>query len=311
LVVLYFRSGSRIEAAYGLAITVTMLMTTALLSIYLWKVRGKAYLALPVFLIFGAIESVFFVSSLGKFTSGGYVTVLIALLIFLVMYVWYRGTDIEKTYSKRLDLKDYVEEIGQLRSDDSIPYVADNIVFVENDMGDGLMDRDILYSIMDKTYKRAKAYWFISVHSVEDPDTLTYKVENYGTDYIFRITIDVGFKREPLVNVYLRQITTALLKSGELPPQEKKYSIYSGTLDIGTFKFVMIKKVVPSNGSFAGMDGFIMKTKYAIRTHAGSREEWYGLDTSSIIEERVPIIIADSASVPEELRLRRIIDMKK
>ena len=92
LVVLYFRSSDRMESAYGLAITVTMLMTTLLLSVYLLRVRQKPVLAALVLVVFGAIESVFFFSSLGKFAHGGYVTVILALLLFLIMIVWHRGT---------------------------------------------------------------------------------------------------------------------------------------------------------------------------------------------------------------------------
>ena len=58
LVVLYFRSGARMEAAYGLAITITMLMTTLLISVYLHRIRKKSLLALLVLLIFTAIEGV-------------------------------------------------------------------------------------------------------------------------------------------------------------------------------------------------------------------------------------------------------------
>ena len=304
LVVLYFRSGSRIESAYGLAITVTMLMTTVLLCAYLWKEKHRPYIAIPVLIVFGAIESIFLYSSLGKFHEGGYVTVFIAFVIFLVMFVWYKGTSIEKRCDKRLDPKKYIDRLRDLHNDDSIPYVADNLVYLEHATPDGSIDRDILYSILDKDYKRAKAYWFISVHDVTDPDTLEYEVNTLGTDFIFRIRIHLGFKREPHLNIYLRQIVQDLLKSGELPVQGKRYSIYDGS-EVGNFKFVMIKKVVPSNGDLSTVDSIVMRTKYTIRTHAGSREEWFGLDTSSIIEETVPLIIENVPS-GGDYTLRRI-----
>ena len=77
LVVLYFRSGARMESAYGLAITITMLMTTLLISVYLRRIRKKAALSLLVLVAFGLLEGVFFISSLGKFVHGGYVTVFL------------------------------------------------------------------------------------------------------------------------------------------------------------------------------------------------------------------------------------------
>ncbi len=91
LVVLYFRSGARMESAYGLAITITMLMTTLLISVYLRKNRGAGLLSWVVLVVFGLIESVFFVSSLGKFAHGGYVTVILTLLLLGIMLIWHRG----------------------------------------------------------------------------------------------------------------------------------------------------------------------------------------------------------------------------
>lgn len=90
-VVLSFRTSARMEAAYGLAITVTMLMTTLLLAVYLWNIQKKQALAVGIALVFGAIEAVFFLSSLSKFALGGYVAVLMALVLFLIMVVWRRG----------------------------------------------------------------------------------------------------------------------------------------------------------------------------------------------------------------------------
>ena len=73
------------ESAYGLAITVTMLMTTLLLSVYLWKIKHLKVVSIIILVVFGAIESVFFISSLSKFAHGGYVAVIMALLLFLIM----------------------------------------------------------------------------------------------------------------------------------------------------------------------------------------------------------------------------------
>ena len=151
------------------------------------------------------------------------------------------------------------------------------------------IDRDILYSILDKDSKRAQAYWFVSVQVLNEPDTMYYDVETYGTDFIYRIRLSLGFKCSPLVNVYLRQIVQDLQADGTLPRQEKKYSIY-GPSSVGTFKFCMIHKTVPAKTELSSLDEFILHSKYFIRRLAGSKMRWYGLDTSSMIVERVPLI---------------------
>jgi len=125
---------------------------------------------------------------------------------------------------------------------------------------------------------------------LDEPDAMNYQVETYGTDYIFRIRLNLGFKCSQRVNVYLRQIVDDLQKSGELPEQDKKYSIY-GKSTVGSFKFCMIKKSVPTKSELSSADEMILNIKYAVRKIAGSRVKWYGLDNSSVIVESVPMIV--------------------
>jgi len=303
-VVLYFRSGSRIESAYGLAITLTMLMTTLLLSVYLWKVRGKAFLAIPVLVIFGAIESVFFISSLSKFTSGGYVTVFLALLLLIIMIVWYRGTQLEDKFKKKLRVDEYLDDLQRLRDDESIPYTAANIVYMDAHASSDELDRDILYSILNKDPKRAQAYWFVSIDVTDDPYTKKYKVETYGTDYVFRVKLVLGFKERQSVNVYIRQIIHDLLESGEMPKQNRKHSIY-GEEDVGTFKYCEIIKTLSNNGDRQSLDNIILTVKYAIRAMLGAKSHWYGLDNFTTVTESVPMFISETNSAPAE-RLERV-----
>ena len=289
LVVLYFRSGARMESAYGLAITVTMLMTTLLISVYLRKLRHNGILSLIVLIVFGMIEAVFFISSLGKLLVGGYVTVILTLLLLFLEYIWYRGTQLEHKYSTRLDFNDFVDNLETLHADESVPLLTNNLVYLDGSSEFDAIDRDILYSIFDKDPKRADAYWFVHVSVLDEPETMYYKVETYGTDFIFRVKLYLGFRCSPKVNVYLRQIVQDLQASGELPQQEKRYSIY-GQSTVGAFKFCIIHKSVTTKTELSSSDESLLHLKYAIRSLAGSKEAWYGLDTSTIIGETVPLI---------------------
>ena len=293
LVVLYFRSGARMESAYGLAITVTMLMTTLLLCVYLRDLRKKGLLAYLMLLVFGGIETIFFISSLSKFMHGGYVTVILTLTLLFLEIIWYRGTQLERKYSTRLKIRDHIGSLVALHNDPDIPLLAHNLVYLDGERDLELMDRDILYSILDKDTKRAQAYWFVNVHVLNEPKTMNYELETYGTDCVFRIRLNLGFKCSQRVNVYLRQIVHDLQARGELPVQNKRYSIY-GESTVGTFKFCIIQKSVTTKTELSSLDEFVLNTKYAIRRVAGSKERWYGLDTSSLILESVPLITAGS-----------------
>ena len=295
LVVLYFRSGARMESAYGLAITVTMLMTTLLISVYLRKIRHQSLLSWIVLVVFGLIEFIFFLSSLGKFLHGGYVTVILTLILLFLMFIWHRGTQLEHKYSTRLDFRDFLDNFETLHSDQDVPLLTSNLVFLDSSSDFTSIDRDILYSIFDKDPKRAEAYWFVNVSVLEDPDTMYYKVETYGTNYLFRVKLYLGFRCSPRVNVYLRQIVRDLQATGELPQQDKKYSIY-GRSSVGAFKFCSIHKSVSTKTELSATDERIMNLKYMIRAVAGTKEQWFGLDTSTLITEYVPLILTSAGS---------------
>ena len=301
-IVLLFRSSARMESSYGLAITVTMLMTTLLLFVYLSRVRGKKALAWGVRIVCGAIETVFFLSSLSKFAHGGYVAVVMALLLLSIMIIWHRGTQLEQKYSVRLKLGDYTENLAALRGDSALPELTQNLVYIGSSDDMETIDRNTLYSILDKDPKRARAYWFLSVHVLDEPNAMNYQVETFGTDYIFRVKLNLGFKNDQRVNIYLRQIVRDLLESGELPPQERKYSIY-GPSQVGSFKFLMLHRAVPLMSELSRTDEIILNLKYAVRRAAGAAIQWYGLDTSSVIVEQAPLVIPSAHE--NEKRIQR------
>ena len=303
LVILYFQSGSRMENAYGLAITISMLMMTVLFCVYI-GVLHKHRLAAALFaVIFFALEGVFFVSSLGKFVIGGYVAIIISVAILFIMIAWYRGTQIEQTQNIFLDMRAHLYDIKDLQNDHSIQLCSNNMVYLIKGGDDSdAIDRDILYSILDKDPKRADAYWFISVNTTDDPYQKHYKVETFGTDYIFRVHLYLGFKVRPSVNIYLRQIVRDLRSSGELPKQNRRHSIY-GPSDVGSFKFCMIRKMMPQEGAIDPMDNLLIHAKYFIRRIAGNPLQWFGLETSNVIIEYVPLFLAERQKEDHLIRI--------
>ncbi len=90
--VLWFEQSSRLAAAYGVAVSTTMLVTTLFLYFvarHVWKWPRPR--AIAVTLPFIALNLLFFSSNLAKIPAGGWLPALIALLIFLLMDTWRRG----------------------------------------------------------------------------------------------------------------------------------------------------------------------------------------------------------------------------
>ena len=312
-VVLLFRSSEHMEAAYGLAITVTMLMTTVLLYTYLSKIRKRGPFAVVFLGLFVAIESMFFLSSLTKFFHGGYVTVLMAFSIFMVMYIWRRGTAIERTQSVYLSVYEYIDQLKELSEDTELPFVADNLVFLTNDSSLEHLDRDILYSILNKRPKRARAYWFLNVQVTDEPYTHEFSVNDFGTNFVYKVQLRLGFRVNQRVNEYLYQIVQTMVEQGRLAPQQHRYSIYRQASPVGDFKFCMIRKVPSASNDISERDRNVIQAKYAIRRVCGSPTEWYGLENSSLIYEYVPLFARSKrqhklqyVELPESLAARNV-----
>ena len=289
IVVLLFQNSAHMEAAYGLAITLTMMCTTLLLFFYLHEER-KLKVAPWIFVAFFLLlEGFFFVSSLTKFFHGGYFTILMAALIMGIMVCWYNGTAVEQRQFTLLPLRSYLPQLKRLRDDDRYERMSDNVVYLTKDTHTDYIDRDIVYSILDKHPKRAHAWWFVNVETMDEPHTFAYSVETFGTDYVFRVHLYLGYKINQRVNAYLRQVVQDLAATGELPAQTHDYSVYKDPGNIGTFKFVLIRKLLAPESDVEPSERTAITLKYIIRRAAGTPARWYGLENSNVSFEYVPL----------------------
>jgi KUP system potassium uptake protein len=92
------------EHAYGLAIILCMIMTTILLNFYLIMKRVKLYI-IPVITTL-LIELSFLVANITKFAEGGYVTLIIAVVLISIMTIWYLAKQINKS-TQNCKIEDY------------------------------------------------------------------------------------------------------------------------------------------------------------------------------------------------------------
>lgn len=289
-VVLFFRSSQHMEAAYGLSITITMLMTTLLLIQYMCK-RGWNRLCIGLFAgIFIPLESIFLFSSSSKFIHGGYIAVFLALTLSLVMGIWYHGGIIEQQQRVMMQVSKYLGQLKMLTNDESIPLTSTNLVYLIETKEKDKLDRDVLYSILNKRPKRALVYWFIHIEVTEEPYTHDYTVENFGTNYCFFVTLNLGYKVPQSINLYLWQIVSDLQKSGELELQICPYTIYHGR-QVGDFQFILLRKMLTQDVDLSVFDTFIIKSKYIIKSYSGLAVHWFGLENSNVLIENVPLFL--------------------
>ena len=194
LVLVLFRDSEHISAAYGLALTITMITTTILLAVYIWH-SGRRIGAVVFTVLFLAIQFMFFFASMAKFLHGGWFTMLLTFAILLVMYTWNEGTKLERAQRRHMQPAECLPVLKRLHDDDTIPYFADNIVYLTSDPETKRIDTDIFFSIFADHPKRARAWWAVSVETADEPFTREYSVENFGTDYMFRVRIRLEIGR--------------------------------------------------------------------------------------------------------------------
>ena len=303
-IVFLFRTSHHMEAAYGLAITVTMLMTTILLFEYLGK-KGTALSIRCIFLVvFAFIEGMFLFSSLTKFLHGGYVTVLIAGFILAIMYVWFYGNKIrdkreEQNAYVRLD--EYTDMLTELSHCDDYPVYATNVVYMAKVKYNKFIKREMLYSILDKRPKRAKAYWFVTVNVTNEPYTAEYAVNTYGTKNVINVQLYLGFRKQTSVNVYLRQIVHDLIADGTIEAQPQQFTTTPGR-DVGDFAFVIVNDVISPLTKLTGYEKFMVEARVWLQNLSSNPASWFGLEYADTVVERVPLVLGDH----EEEHIQRI-----
>lgn len=300
-IVLHFRTSAHMESAYGLAITITMLMTTVLLTFFLLQRGVKPILAYVFIAFFAMIESIFFIASAVKFLHGGYVVVLIATLIIALMFIWHEGNQIAAGYIHLLDLQDYKEQLGQLRQDDGYPLFQTNVVYLTNRMKGSMIDQSILYSILDKRPKKARVYWFVKVNVTDEPYTNDYKVDMLGTDYLVQVELFLGFRMRQDVPRYLRTIVQDLMDSGRLPKQHQDYTISPGRV-VGDFRFIVLEERVVNPIAIKPFERFILQTKATIKRVTATPIRWFGLQFTEASTEVVPLVLSDVTNLPIQER---------
>lgn len=302
-VVLYFRNSSRMEAAYGLAIIVTMLMTTILFANFLIARRVKPTI-IWIFLIgYLIIESGYLFALLQKFTHGGYITLLIGTAMFFIMYVSYRSRKIKNRYVEFVRLETYIPKIQELSNDRSVPKYATHLVYLTSADNPKEIEHKIIYSILNKKPKRADIYWFVHVDTLDDPYTSEYKVDHIIPNDIIRVEFRLGFRVEPRINLMFRKVVEDLVADKEVNISSRYESLERNNV-VGDFQFIVMEKYLSQDNDLPFAEKVIMRLHFWLKDISLSEERGFGLDLSNVTVEKFPLIVAPVAS----MKLRRVED---
>jgi len=301
-VVLYFKESSNMEAAYGLAITLTMIMTTILMSYYLYLKRVNLWIVVVFMLLYLFIEGLFLGANLLKFTHGGWFTILVGALVAGLMTVWLRAFYIKLRLTEYTKLESYLPALKELSRDISIPKYTTHLVFMTNASRVSEIETKVVYSIFQKRPKRADIYWFIHVDTTDDPYRMEYKVNTIDDDEtVIKVNFKLGFRVEQRINLFFRKVVEDMVLNKEVDITSR-YESLSRQNVTGDFRFVVLERFLSFENDLPFVEQMIMKAYFFVKDFTTPEDKWFGLDSSSVKIEKVPLIIRPV----ENVKLRRV-----
>jgi len=280
-VVLYFKESGRMEAAYGLAIIVTMITTTILFSNFLVAKRINAALIYVYLGLFLTIEFAYLAALMVKFTHGGYITMIIGGLMFFIMYIWFRSRRIKNRYVEFVRLEHYVPQIQELSNDKTVPKYATHLVYLTSANNPKEIEHKIIYSILNKKPKRSDIYWFVHVDTLDDPYTSEYKVDHIIPNDIIRVEFRLGFRMEPKINLMFRKVVADLVANKEVNITSRYESLERNNV-VGDFQFIVLEKYLSQDNELPFGERVVMKLYFWLKEISLSEERGFALDTAML-----------------------------
>ncbi|MBC7449446.1 MAG: KUP/HAK/KT family potassium transporter [Hymenobacteraceae bacterium] len=287
-VVLYFRESSAMEAAFGLAVTITMLMTTVLLAYY---VRLQRWPVVGIFGLIGlyiVIEGSFLVANLRKFPDGGWLSVMLGTLILGVMLTWILGRKLRDELGDCVPLADWLPLFKALSNDETVPKYATHLVYLTKSGSPREIENAIIHSVFKKRPKRADIYYLVHVETTDEPYTRSYSVKHLVPEEVVRINFKLGFRVDQAINYMFRQVVSDLVKRKEVNITSRYESLSQADI-VGDFQFIILNKTLPNQQFLASWRRSVLSFYDALRRLGSSDQESFGLDNSSVTVENVPI----------------------
>jgi KUP system potassium uptake protein len=164
-----------------------------------------------------------------------------------------------------------------------------------------LIESKIIYSLFQAHPKRADVYWFLHVNVLDVPYTTEYEVTTLVPKKVFRIDFNLGFRVEPRVHLFFRKIVEDLAKSGEVDPLSRYESLRTSGVS-GDVRFVVLHKELSYESDLHWSDRLTMEGYFLLRKASLSEESSFGLDTSAVTKEVVPLVLSPA----KDFNLQRV-----
>jgi KUP system potassium uptake protein len=295
-ITLFFKKATNMEAAYGLAITATMIATSILFANYLVLHRTAPFWVYVYLVVYLTIEMSFFIANLDKFPHGGYVTLLVGGLLFIVMYTWYRARKIKNRYVEFVRLNDYLPKIQDLSIDTTIPKYATHLVYLTSANNLKEIEHKVIYSMLNRLPKRADIYWLLHIDTMDDPYRMQYEVTHIVPNEIIRIDFRLGFRIQPRIHLLFRKVVEELVANKEVNVTSRYESLKRNRIP-GDFSFIVMEKFLSRDNELPFFEKLIMRLYFVLKNRSLSEEKAFGLDTSNVIVEKFPLIISPATSL--------------
>lgn len=307
IIIVVMQSSLKLEAAYGLAITLSMLMTTILLFFYFMQTKKPLWLSIPLTLFFAVIEFSFFLANMQKFSHGGYIPIILAGVLVLIMYSWYNGRRIKQKYTiyDQVD-DDYIRQLEAVSNDTSLPKVATNLVYLIKANRKNHFESKIAYSLFMRTPKRADTYWFFHIVRTDEPYEFRYEVKTLIERKAFRVDIYTGFKQGIHTDKYVTLITDELERQGKVDLSSRYPSMSEAKDKRGDFTFMIVDRIF-RNVRMSPARQLIFSCYNIVKKLTTSDTQMYDVDPSLAIIETVPLRLSDHT----EDDLRELLNQSK
>ena len=300
-IVLYFKSSSAMEAAYGLAITLCMLSTTILFANFLISRRTSRIWIYLFLVIYLTLEISFLAANLDKFPHGGFIALLVGGGLFVVMYVWYRSRKIKNRYVEFVRMEEYIPKLEELSNDTTVPKYATHLVYMTSANNPKEIEHKIIYSILSGKPKRADIFWFVHLDTLDDPYTCEYIVDHIIPNDIIRVEFRLGFRIAPRINLMFKKVVEDLVTNKEVNVTSRYESQQRNNV-VGDFQFVVMEKFLSQDNELPFMERIIMHLYFWIKEISLSEEKGFGLQQSNVSVEKYPLVVAPSS----KFKLNRI-----
>lgn len=300
-VVFFFQESSNMEAAYGLSITITMIMTSMLLIHYLYQQKVHFLFLILLAVMFGSIETSFLIANLHKFSNGGWFSLALAFVFLLMMIGWFFGRRIKNRHISFVNVNKYLHLFEDISKDHTIPQIATNLCYVIKANNINQIESKVMYSIFYRQPKRAQTYWLLHVDIADEPDTYSYEVNQIIPGTLIRIDFHLGFKIEPRINLYFKEVLKDMVANGEIKLTSSYKSLKTHHF-ASDFLFVNLDRVMSQDYKLPAWEKLIMGIHAFTRLLSINDVKALGLDTSNVIEEKVPITVER----PLNIKIQRV-----